>query len=125
MRPRRARRKSEGERRRARRQAFRRYFADASTWTVQRSRLLPDDSTKAALPLPPGLLVGLRDRTRHDRGLGIILDSDPFEGLVTLFTPVSREQAVSFCLGELTLDRDFRERRIEIGSEPGADVRWR
>ena len=64
-----ARRKSEGERRRARREAFRRYFADASIWTAPRSKLLQEISTEAAPLLPPGLLVSLRDRTGHDKGL--------------------------------------------------------
>ena len=121
----RARRKSEGERRQARREAFRRYFADASTWTVPWSKLLPPISTEAALPLPPGLLVSLRDRTGDDQGLGAVLDSDSVGRTVTLLTPAPEGEAVSLHPGELVLDRDFRERRIVVESEPSAEARRR
>jgi hypothetical protein len=44
---------------------------------------------------------------------------------MTLLTPVPEDQAVSLCPGELILDRDFRERRIEIGSEPSGEAHRR
>jgi polynucleotide 5'-hydroxyl-kinase GRC3/NOL9 len=116
----RARRKNEGERRRARREAFSRYFADADTWTAPWSKLLQGISTKAVPPLPPGLLVSLRDATGQDKGLGIVLDSCPVARVTTLLTPVPEGEAVSLCRGELTLDGDFRDRRIEAGSERSA-----
>jgi len=116
-----ARRKGEGERRRARREAFHSYFADAGRRALPRALLRPEAGTGPAPPLPPGLLVGLGGEGR-DEGLGLVLDDDPAGGAVTLLTPVAGGEVVSLRAGELLLGTDFRETRIGRGSACGAAI---
>jgi polynucleotide 5'-hydroxyl-kinase GRC3/NOL9 len=118
-----ARRKSGAERQRARREAFQRYFAKARTWTAPISVLTPGSSTDSTRPLPSGLLVGIRDQTGRDAGLGILLDDDPASGTLALLTPVPEQEAGSVCPGELILNSDFGEKRIEPELKPSAEGR--
>jgi polynucleotide 5'-hydroxyl-kinase GRC3/NOL9 len=104
-----ARRKSNDERRRARRDAFRRYFDGAMTWTAEAAELLKQDGSAT---LPPRLLVGLRDERARDIGVGIIADIDAASDRLRLLTPVLQHRVHSICPGELVLDSEFRETRI-------------
>ena len=99
-----ARRKGEGERRRARREAFQHYFAGASRWTSARAELQPELPPGA---LAAGLLVGLADAAGRDVALGIVLRAD--EAVVSLLTPVPRGDVASLRPGALILDGNFRE----------------
>jgi polynucleotide 5'-hydroxyl-kinase GRC3/NOL9 len=102
-----ARRKTDGERRASRREAFRRYFAGASLRTLERSRLSihPND------PLVPGLLLGLSDPCGNDQGLGLL--AGPLEGTaVTILTPAAESVIHRITAGSLVLDEGFSEIRI-------------
>ena len=111
---RRARRKSRGERRRAPLEAFRRYFAEARTWTASTSELMPPSLAETASALPSGLLVGVRDRAARDRGLGIVIRANPASDAFALLTPVPEGGAVRLHPGKLILDCDYNEKRIEL-----------
>ncbi len=104
-----ARRKSDAERRRARGDAFRRYFDGAMTWTAEANELLKQD---ASARIPLRLLVGLRDERARDIGVGIVADIDASSERLRLLTPVLQHRVHSTCPGELVLDSKFREARI-------------
>ena len=101
----RARRKTPGERRRARQAAFARYFAGATTWTF------PGIPPATTAPPVPGLLVGLADPAGHDIGMGIATGLDPVAGTVTLRTPVPAPMVARLSWGSIHLDAAFRETR--------------
>jgi polynucleotide 5'-hydroxyl-kinase GRC3/NOL9 len=96
-----ARRKTQGQRRAARREAFRRYFADAP---VRRMALRVEGE------LPPRLLAGLADRAGRDLGLAIVLGSEPAGGTLAVLTPVAKARQLR--PGRLALTEDFREVRL-------------
>jgi polynucleotide 5'-hydroxyl-kinase GRC3/NOL9 len=99
-----ARRKTDGERRRARRDAFRRYFAEARLQTVERGMLPPAGTVDS---LPSGLLLGLSDERGCEQGLGILAGSST--ETVDILTPVAGCGIGRITPGSLRLDEDFRE----------------
>lgn len=107
-----ARRKTQGERKAARRQAFHSHFAVARPWPVPAGRLRIEDAPAAGLP--PRLLAGLADRNGHDLALAIVLTpGDPTgHGLVLLTGPAGRRHARRLRCGSLVLDADCREQRL-------------
>jgi polynucleotide 5'-hydroxyl-kinase GRC3/NOL9 len=96
-----ARHKTKVERRAARREAFRRYFAGASLRTFDRSAL------DGGQEYPAGLLLGLGARD-GDIGLGILVGC-PTSVTITVLTPVSHANIARLEPGLLCLDRNFRE----------------
>ncbi len=100
-----AKRKTDGQRRAARREAFRRYFAKASTITVEGSRL-----ALAGLEMPPpmGLLLGLSDAGSEDLGLGVLKGcAGPTR--YEILTPVAPGSFNRIVPGSLCLDEAFSE----------------
>ncbi len=106
-----ARRKGPGERRRARRAAFARVLEDTADLDLPAHLvdLEPSDG-----PLPPGLLLGLRDRAGRDLGIGLLDGLE--DGRVRLRTAVSRDAIAAVLPGAMTLDSAFGERHIPINS---------
>ena len=99
-----ARRKTDGERRAARREAFRAYFAQASVLTLDRRML----SKERDAVLPPRLLVGLADSCGNETGLGLLigrLDSPTIE----ILSPVAPDGIGRITAGSLCLDQNFSE----------------
>jgi polynucleotide 5'-hydroxyl-kinase GRC3/NOL9 len=92
------RRKSGGERRRNRRQAFRDYFQNAR---MQVLAIRPTGSW------PQGLLVGLADADGRDVGLGVVRETRP-DGTAVL-APDLLGQPRQMKPGLLVLDQDFAE----------------
>ena len=113
---RRARRKTEGERRAARRQAFRAYFAGARAWSAEVRGLAVEGAPAGALP-PVRLLVGLADDTGRDPGLGIVTGAEA--GRLTISTPVERNRVRVLRCGALMLDEAFREIRPAPSRDSG------
>jgi polynucleotide 5'-hydroxyl-kinase GRC3/NOL9 len=105
-----ARRKTDGERRAARRDAFRSYFAGANE-AVFRLRDLDVEAVPGPFPYPPlRLLVGFADRSGRDLALGIVTAVDPAEGAMTCLTPVDAGSAARLRCGSLLLAADFSEK---------------
>jgi polynucleotide 5'-hydroxyl-kinase GRC3/NOL9 len=102
-----ARRKTRGERREARRHAFRRHLAGASDWTV------PTGELATAGEPPPEvrsrLLVGLADAAGRDLALGLATRTDA--GSVTILTTAPRGRVHLLRWSRLALDDGFRETR--------------
>ncbi|HYE53140.1 MAG TPA: Clp1/GlmU family protein [Azospirillaceae bacterium] len=96
-----ARRKTDGERRQARREAFARSFAAASEWTVSPEGLLPDGAV-----LHPRQLVGLAGDA-GDLGIGIL--TQVAADAVTVLGTAGPAGVRHIRPGLLLLDRDFRE----------------
>jgi polynucleotide 5'-hydroxyl-kinase GRC3/NOL9 len=104
-----ARRKTEGERRAARREAFRSYFAGAIE-VVLRWRELDVEAAPAPGPCPPvRLLIGFAERSGRDLGLGIVTALDPAGDALTCLTPVDPRSATRLRCGSLLLAEDFSE----------------
>ena len=97
-----SRRKTSGQRRAARREAFRRYFEEATV----RSMVLRVEGQQ---PLSPRLLAGLADGSGRDLGLAIVLDSNPADDMLRLLTPVAEARRLR--AGGLALSEDLREVR--------------
>ncbi|MEJ5300619.1 MAG: Clp1/GlmU family protein [Thermodesulforhabdaceae bacterium] len=96
-------------RRAHRREAFRRYFANASSLEIQWTKF-------AVVPSPAfqqGRLVALEDRRGFTLGLGIVLLIDSPQRLVSLLTPLrSADRLDTIKIGNLWLDpQTFEERR--------------
>ena len=104
-----AKRKTDGERRSARREAFRSYFAEGFTRTLDRSDLEP---TPSHLGCHAGLLVGLADASGADLGLGIVLEC-PTPTTIEMFTPVRAPEVRDLILGSLILDRTFNQTPVK------------
>ena len=99
-----ARRKSEGEKRSARREAFRGYFAQGSVRRFDRRRLGLEGAD-----LPPRLLLGLlADDGGHD--LGILVGS--CDGTLDILTPAAGDRVRRITPGSLCLDDAFHEQRV-------------
>lgn len=104
-----ARRKTDGERRAIRREAFRRYFAGAAAQMVERRMIEPTDPDIA---LPAGLLLGLADRQDSNQALGILLGS-PSPDLIEVLTPAPPTGVGRIVPGSLCLDENFAERPLQ------------
>lgn len=100
-----ARRKTDGERRAIRREAFRRYFTQAAALVLSRQKLQP---VRSDAPCPAGLLVGLKDRHGGVEGLGL-LTGQPDAATVEILTPVAAERIGRIVPGALCLDENFAE----------------
>ncbi len=99
-----ARRKTEGERRAARREAFRAYFAGARDHAAN----LADPALAEA---PPGTLLGLANAARRDIGLGLLRAADPAGGTVTYSAPALPAEAAAIRTSALVLREDGSEMR--------------
>jgi polynucleotide 5'-hydroxyl-kinase GRC3/NOL9 len=100
-----ARRKTDGERRAARREAFGAYFAQASILTLDKGMLT---AVEPDAPLSPRLLVGLADKHGNDLGLGLLIgwrDGSTPE----ILSPVAQDSIGQIALGSLCLDQNFSE----------------
>lgn len=103
------RRKSQGERRAARRAAFRAYFA-AATETVRRWRDFDVEPAFLAGCLPPlRLLVGFADPSGRDLGLGIVTECDLAAETITYLIPIDSRAAARLRRGSLLLGEDFSQ----------------
>ncbi|MXQ11972.1 Clp1/GlmU family protein [Microvirga makkahensis] len=105
-----ARRKTDGERRTLRREAFRGYFRHASAVVLDR-RLAPD--LQAGSPTL-GLLLGLSDAQGRDLGLGILAEGEA-GGPLRILTPVVETPIHRITPGSLCLDEHFSEIRRRAG----------
>jgi polynucleotide 5'-hydroxyl-kinase GRC3/NOL9 len=112
-----ARHKTDGERRAARRNAFRSYFAGASERVV-RLRDLDVEAVPGPGPYPPlRLLVGFADRSGRDFALGvvtgvvtgIVTEGDPAADALTCLTPADLRSAARLRCGSLLLAEDFSQ----------------
>jgi polynucleotide 5'-hydroxyl-kinase GRC3/NOL9 len=111
-----ARRKTDGERRAARRKAFQSYFLGAATLRLERRLVHP---MEADAPLPADLLVGLSDEEGIDLGLGLLKGADG-ETLEVL-SPIEGSTVARVTPGVVRLDGNFAEvsARLEPqGSSP-------
>jgi polynucleotide 5'-hydroxyl-kinase GRC3/NOL9 len=107
-----ARRKTAGERRRARASAFRDYFADAEERNAEWAFMADSDGLCAR----PGLVVGVADESGRDQGLGMAVAVDANGRNMRLLTPVPQERAALLRPGELLLRSDYREiRAADLG----------
>jgi len=106
-----ARRKTEGERRAVRREAFRTYFADAAIL-----RLAPGlvEGMDANVPLPEGLLVGLSDPDGADIGMGLLRSAASH--MIEVLAPVAAGKIARIIPGLLCLDDNFTERSAPYGT---------
>ena len=104
-----ARQKTKGARRGARREAFQRYFAEASVRICERAALDPDRD------YPLGILLGLGDRS-GEAGLGILVGY-PSATTIAVSTPV-RGCIDRIEPGLLCLDQSFREHAAPIIMRP-------
>jgi polynucleotide 5'-hydroxyl-kinase GRC3/NOL9 len=100
-----ARRKRASRRRRAREEAFRRYFEGAPVWHLRAGALAGADPAA----LPERLLVGIADRSGRDLALAILLGGRMEEGRLDLLGPDPGGRAAMVVPGMLRLDEDFRE----------------
>jgi polynucleotide 5'-hydroxyl-kinase GRC3/NOL9 len=98
-----ARRKTEGQRRAARRNAFRHHFADASE-----ADILVSPSAFDPIPISR-LLVGLSDGSGQDLGLGIVTKLDPSRRVVTCLTSADPSRVQYLRQGSILLNDDFDE----------------
>ncbi|MCB5176478.1 Clp1/GlmU family protein [Microvirga lenta] len=109
-----ARRKPEGQRRAARRHAFRSYFQNSKETLFDLSKVAlgsPDDSD---LLLRNRLLIGLSDDAGEDLGLGIVTAFDAQARTVTCLTPIDVSAVVQLRWGNLLLGEDFSENTLAV-----------
>lgn len=107
-----ARRKTDGEKRAARREAFRHYFAGAQVHRLER-RQLQLEGWEA--PLPSGLLLGLSDGRDGRQGLGILLGHCN-DATVEILTPVVKSGIRHITPGSLCLNDAFVETSLKPAS---------
>ncbi len=106
-----ARRKTQGERRALRRQAFGTYFADAREVAAPLQLLL----TKGPTIHPPArLLVGFYDSAGGELGLGIITAVDIAAGIARCLTSIALPHPVQARWGAFLLDDSYSERPIPL-----------
>jgi polynucleotide 5'-hydroxyl-kinase GRC3/NOL9 len=106
-----ARRKTDGERRAVRREAFRSYFAGDAILRLERAMIQEAD---AHAPLPAGLLVGLSDRDGSDIGMGLLKGAA--DDTIDVLAPVAPEKITRIALGLLCLDDKFTEKSAPHGT---------
>ena len=99
-----ARRKTDGERRAGRREAFRHYFATASVLHLRRELL----ETSALDALPAGLVLGLSDDRENDVGLGLLV-GDSIGTALEILSPAAGAAIARIRRGSLRLDGNFSE----------------
>jgi len=102
-----ARRKTDGERRAVRREAFRSYLAGAEVLRLERRMVQEAD---APAPLPADLLVGLSDCEGTDIGMGLLKDAA--DETVHVLSPVAAGAVARIVPGLLRLDENFAERPV-------------
>ena len=107
-----AKRKTDGEKRAARREAFRRYFAGASVQSLN-SRQFQLEGWEA--PLPSGLLLGLADAHDGPYGLGILVGCSG--ATVEILTPVATSGVRRITPGSLCLNDAFAEKSVNLPHE--------
>ncbi|WP_119678793.1 Clp1/GlmU family protein [Indioceanicola profundi] len=111
-----ARRKTQGDRRRARQLAFGRHFRGAASLILPLGRITMEGASPGATP-PPGLLIGLTDGRNRDVGIGIVEEAYPEKGFVQVLTTAPARLIRAFRWGSLALDAAFRDmRRTEEAS---------
>jgi polynucleotide 5'-hydroxyl-kinase GRC3/NOL9 len=103
-----ARRKTDGERRAARREAFRSYFAGAEI--IQFDRRMVQEAYADA-PLPADLLVGLINPDGTDIGMGVVKGAA--EEMIEVLSPVATGTIARVVPGLLCLDENFAERPVK------------
>jgi len=106
-----ARHKTAAERRTARHEAFRQYFAHSGLLKLKSGMLAPSDGEA---PLPGRLLLGLSGKAGRDLGLGLLLNWAEGEVLEVL-SPVAEENIVQVHPGLLILDEDLAEEHLPAG----------
>jgi polynucleotide 5'-hydroxyl-kinase GRC3/NOL9 len=103
------RRKTRGERRRARRQAFARHFAGARPLALPLAKLVMEGAPLAGAVPPPRLLVGLADVAGRDRALGIVLGCDPAAAVLRAWTTADGSAIGRLRWGMTALDESCHE----------------
>ena len=106
-----ARRKTDGERRAARREAFQHYFAGAAILRLG-SRMVEIMNPQA--PLAADLLVGLSDPQGTDIGMGLLKAAAG--ETVHVLSPVAAANIARIVPGLLCLDENFAERSAPYGT---------
>jgi polynucleotide 5'-hydroxyl-kinase GRC3/NOL9 len=106
-----ARRKTAGERRSARREAFRAYFISSRPRTARLRAFDAADGPLAA----PGMLVGLAGAQGRDLALGVIVDADPAADRLVYRAPRGTGPVARLTGSRLVLDDTFRERWLAAG----------
>jgi polynucleotide 5'-hydroxyl-kinase GRC3/NOL9 len=106
-----ARRKTDGERRAVRREAFRNYFAEAAILRLARSMI---ERRGENASLPADLLVGLTDPDGNDSGMGLVQGAA--DDTIEVLSPVRAESIARIVPGLLCLDGDFAERSAPHGT---------
>jgi polynucleotide 5'-hydroxyl-kinase GRC3/NOL9 len=104
-----ARRKTEGERRTARREAFRAYFTPAVEVAIAISDLEMIGAPAPQADPPIRLLVGLATETGRDLGLGIVISVDTATATLICLTPVDPAEIALLRWGSITLDERFSD----------------
>jgi polynucleotide 5'-hydroxyl-kinase GRC3/NOL9 len=99
-----AKRKTNGERRAARREAFRCYFTEASVLEFEQDAL----PSMNAGSYPAGLLVGFPDGQGGDAGLGILAEPSSM-GTVRILTPVAPHLIRAITPGSICIDQNFSD----------------
>ncbi len=106
-----ARRKTDGERRMARREAFRQYFSQSGVLKLVSGVLTP---SHVEAPLPARLLVGLSNEPNHDLGLGLLLNRIEGE-ILEVLSPIVEDGVLWVHPGLLILGEDFTEKHLPAG----------
>jgi len=106
-----ARRKTDGERRAVRREAFRNYFSGAAILRLA-SGLVEKADTSA--PLPANLLVGLSDPEGNDIGMGLLKGAA--DDAIEVLSPVAAGPIARIVPGLLCLDDNYAERSSPHGT---------
>ncbi len=99
-----AKRKADGERRSTRREAFRRYFTDASVLEFEQDALRSINAGH----YPAGLLVGFPDGQGGDAGLGILAEPSS-TGAIRILTPVAPHLIRAITPGSICIDQKFSD----------------
>jgi polynucleotide 5'-hydroxyl-kinase GRC3/NOL9 len=102
-----ARRKTDGERRAVRRQAFRSYFAGATILRLERGMVR---QTGANAPLPADLLVGISDLEGTDIGMGVLRGVGG--EMLEVLSPAGAGSIDRLLPGLMCLDENFAERSV-------------
>lgn len=107
-----ARRKTDGERRAARREAFRQYFAGATVRDLRAEDLRPMERNCHA---SNRLLVGLADEPGRHLGLGIVCEAT--RATMRVMTPVAEGRIRRIVPGSIRLDDHFSDAPVRRSPE--------